>query len=60
MIKSPDLQYLKHFFQYASRYKKTAVIGLLMMPISVAANLLFPWLIIQVIDDHLTPGSISL
>lgn len=56
MIKSPDLQYLKHFFHYASRYKKTAVIGLLMMPISVAANLLFPWLIIQVIDEHLTPG----
>jgi ATP-binding cassette subfamily B multidrug efflux pump len=56
MIKSPDLQYLKHFYHYASRYKKTAVIGLLMMPISVAANLLFPWLIIQVIDDHLTPG----
>ena len=27
-----------------------------MMPISVAANLLFPWLIIQEIDDHLTPG----
>jgi ATP-binding cassette subfamily B multidrug efflux pump len=26
------------------------------MPISVIANLLFPWLIIQVIDDHLTPG----
>jgi len=56
MIKSPDLQYLKHFFHYASRYKKTALIGLLMMPISVAANLLFPWLIIQVIDEHLTPG----
>ena len=56
MIKSPDLQHLKHFFQYASRYKNTAVIGLLMMPISVAANLLFPWLIIKVIDDHLTPG----
>ncbi|MEP2652211.1 MAG: ABC transporter ATP-binding protein [Paraglaciecola sp.] len=56
MIASPDLQYLKHFYHYASRYKKTAVIGLLMMPISVAANLLFPWLIIQVIDEHLTPG----
>ena len=27
-----------------------------MMPISVAANLFFPWLIIQVIDEHLTPG----
>ncbi len=56
MIKSLDLQYLKHFFVYASRYKKTAIIGLLMMPISVLANLLFPWLVIQVIDEHLTPG----
>ena len=56
MIKTPDLDYLKHFYHYASQYKKTAVIGLLMMPISVAANLLFPWLIIQVIDEHLTPG----
>ncbi|MEH6445348.1 MAG: ABC transporter ATP-binding protein [Oceanospirillaceae bacterium] len=56
MIKSLDVQYLKHFFQYAARYKKTAIIGLLMMPISVLANLLFPWLVIQVIDEHLTPG----
>jgi len=56
MIKSLDLAYLKHFYHFASRYKKTAVIGLLMMPISVAANLLFPWLVIQVIDKHLTPG----
>jgi ATP-binding cassette subfamily B protein len=56
MIKTPDLHYLKHFYLFASKYKKTAVIGLLMMPISVAANLLFPWLIIQVIDEHLTPG----
>jgi ATP-binding cassette subfamily B multidrug efflux pump len=56
MITSPDLQHLKHFYYYAARYKSTAVIGLLMMPISVIANLLFPWLIIQVIDDHLTPG----
>lgn len=56
MIKAPDLQHLKHFFYYAARYKKTAAIGLLMMPISVIANLLFPWLVIQVIDQHLTPG----
>ena len=56
MIKSLDLKYLKHFFHYASRYKKTALIGLLMMPLSVLANLLFPWLVIQVIDQHLTPG----
>ncbi|MFT6924548.1 MAG: ATP-binding cassette subfamily B multidrug efflux pump [Psychromonas sp.] len=56
MIKSLDLKYLKHFYHYASRYKNTAMIGLLMMPISVVANVLFPWLVIQVIDKHLTPG----
>ncbi|PKH03034.1 ABC transporter permease [Psychromonas sp. MB-3u-54] len=56
MIKSLDLNYLKHFYHYASRYKKTTTIGLLMMPLSVAANVLFPWLVIQVIDEHLTPG----
>ncbi|OMH36197.1 ABC transporter ATP-binding protein [Motiliproteus sp. MSK22-1] len=56
MIKSLDIQYLKHFYRYASAYKKTALIGIAMMPISVAANLLFPWLIIVVIDDYLTAG----
>jgi len=56
MIKSLDIQYLKHFFQFASKYKKSAVIGLAMLPVSVVANLLFPWLIIKVIDEHLTVG----
>ncbi|MEH6577792.1 MAG: ABC transporter ATP-binding protein [Amphritea sp.] len=48
-----DIHYLKHFYQFASAYKKTALIGLAMMPLSVAANLLFPWLVIKVIDEHL-------
>jgi len=56
MIKTLDVKHLKHFYQYASRYKKTALIGVAMMPLSVAANLLFPWLVINVIDKHLTVG----
>ncbi len=56
MIKSLDVDYLKHFYQFASRYKRTAIAGLAMMPLSVAANLLFPWLVIKVIDEHLTLG----
>lgn len=54
MIKTLDVKYLKHFYQFASRYKKTALIGIAMMPLSVTANLLFPWLVINVIDEHLT------
>ncbi|NRB39042.1 MAG: ABC transporter ATP-binding protein [Pseudomonadales bacterium] len=56
MIKTPDLHYLKHFYHYAKPYKKTAMAGIAMMPLSIAANLLFPWLVIQVIDKHLTAG----
>ena len=56
MIKGLDLQYLKHFYLFAKKYKKTALLGLAMMPLSIAANLLFPWLVIQVIDKHLMAG----
>ncbi|RKF18868.1 ABC transporter ATP-binding protein [Alginatibacterium sediminis] len=55
MLKSIDIQYLKHFLQFTSKYKSYTRIGLMMMPISIACNLAFPWLIIQVIDQHLSP-----
>ncbi|MHA2936922.1 ABC transporter ATP-binding protein [Vibrio sp. RC27] len=54
MLKADDLQYLKHFFKFARTYKTSAVLGIAMLPLSVITNLLFPWLIIQVIDIHLT------
>ncbi|MDB1125273.1 ABC transporter ATP-binding protein [Vibrio algarum] len=54
MLKAADVQYLKHFFKYAKKYKKSALLGIAMLPLSVTTSLLFPWLIIQVIDVHLT------
>ena len=54
MIKSLDIHYLKSFYRYALPYRKTALLGIAMIPLSVATNLLFPWLVIQVIDKHLT------
>ncbi|MCG9787285.1 ABC transporter ATP-binding protein/permease [Vibrio mediterranei] len=53
MLKGVDVKYLKHFFKFAKKYKKTALIGIAMLPLSVATSLLFPWLIIQVIDVQL-------
>jgi len=53
VIKALDLHYLRHFYLYARKYKKPALIGLGVMPLSIASNLLFPWLIIQVIDTKL-------
>jgi ATP-binding cassette subfamily B multidrug efflux pump len=59
MIKALDLHYLKHFYLYAKTYKKPACLGLVMMPFSIASNLLFPWLVIQVIDTKLMAGKLD-
>lgn len=56
MIKGLDIQYLKHFLHYAKPYKKSALFGVVMLPISIASSLAFPWLTIQIIDEYLTPG----
>ncbi len=54
MLKSVDIAYLKHFFQFAKKYRSTALLGIAMLPLSVITSILFPWLIIQIIDVHLT------
>ena len=59
MIKTLDMHYLKHFYLYAKNYKKTSYLGMAMMPLSVASNLLFPWLVIQVIDTKLMLGQLD-
>ena len=53
MLKTVDFFYLKHFFSFARKYRASALLGIAMLPLSVITNLLFPWLISQVIDVHL-------
>ncbi|CAH7228141.1 HlyB/MsbA family ABC transporter [Vibrio chagasii] len=59
MLKGVDLKYLKHFFKFAKKYKGSAILGIAMLPLSVITSLLFPWLIIQVIDVQLSHGDMD-
>ncbi|CAH7365046.1 ABC transporter permease [Vibrio chagasii] len=59
MLKGVDLKYLKHFFKFAKKYKGSAILGITMLPLSVITSLLFPWLIIQVIDVQLSHGDMD-
>ncbi|PSU36067.1 ABC transporter ATP-binding protein [Photobacterium lutimaris] len=59
MLKGVDVKYLKHFFTFAKKYKRSALLGIAMLPLSVITSLLFPWLIIKVIDVHLSQGSMD-
>ncbi|MFA0088068.1 ABC transporter ATP-binding protein [Vibrio sp. 10N.261.51.F12] len=59
MLKGVDVKYLKHFFKFAKKYKRTAILGIAMLPLTVVTSLFFPWLIIQVIDVHLSQGDME-
>lgn len=59
MLKGVDVKYLKHFFKFAKKYKKSAILGIAMLPLTVLTSLLFPWLIIQIIDVHLSHGDMG-
>ncbi|WP_394126133.1 ABC transporter ATP-binding protein [Vibrio hepatarius] len=59
MLKGVDVKYLKHFFKFAKKYKKSAILGIAMLPLTVMTSLLFPWLIIQIIDVHLSQGDME-
>jgi len=54
-----DIYYLKNFFRFAKKYKASALLGIAMLPLSIITSLLFPWLIIQVIDVHLVQGDMD-
>lgn len=59
MLKAVDFHYLKHFFRFARNHKTSAFLGIAMLPLSVTTSLLFPWLIIQVIDVHLVQRNMN-
>ncbi|MFQ3230190.1 MAG: ATP-binding cassette subfamily B multidrug efflux pump, partial [Reinekea sp.] len=54
-----DWQILGSFWHFAAKYKTYIIVGLASMPFSVAANLLFPWLMIKIIDEQLTTGQLD-
>lgn len=56
MLKTVDFAYLRHFFNYVKKYRVSALLGISMLPLSIMTSLLFPWLIIRVIDVHLVQG----
>ena len=59
MLKVLDVHHLKHFLGFAKKYKSSALLGIAMLPFSIITSLLFPWLIIQVIDVHLVQRNIN-
>ena len=53
---SMDWRVLRRFIGFLRPYSKHYTFGLILIPCSVACSILFPWLIMQIIDQKLMPG----
>jgi ATP-binding cassette subfamily B protein len=47
---------MSRFLQHFGPYRKQVVLGVGLIPVSVAFSILFPWLIMHIIDEQLVPG----
>jgi ATP-binding cassette, subfamily B, multidrug efflux pump len=54
-----DWHLLRHFMGFLKPYKREVTIGLLPIPFSVAFSILFPWMIMKVIDTQLVAVNID-
>jgi ATP-binding cassette subfamily B protein len=54
-----DWHLLRHFMGFFKPYKREVTIGLLPIPFSVAFSILFPWMIMKIIDTQLVAVNID-
>jgi len=47
---------VSRFLGHFRPYKKQVVLGVGLIPVSVAFSILFPWLLMRIIDEQLVPG----
>jgi ATP-binding cassette subfamily B multidrug efflux pump len=47
---------VSRFLGHFRPYRRQALLGIALIPVSVTFSILFPWLIMRIIDDQLVPG----
>lgn len=47
---------VRRFLGHFAPYRKQVTLGICLIPVSVAFSILFPWLIMKIIDEQLVPG----
>jgi ATP-binding cassette subfamily B multidrug efflux pump len=55
-MKNSRLSVMSRFLGHFRPYRKQVVLGVSLIPVSVAFSILFPWLIMRIIDVQLVPG----
>ena len=53
---SANISVVRRFLNHFKPYRKQAILGISLIPVSVVFSILFPWMIMQVIDQQLVPA----
>ena len=55
-LSSFDWPLIKRFLSFLQPYRLDVALGIALIPFSVLFSVLYPWMIMQIIDDQLIPG----
>jgi ABC-type bacteriocin/lantibiotic exporter with double-glycine peptidase domain len=53
---SANISVVRRFLNHFKPYRMQAILGISLIPVSVVFSILFPWMIMQVIDQQLVPA----
>ncbi len=56
---STDIRLLLQFSEYVKPYKRWLLAGITAIPVTTAATILIPLLIVRIIDDYIIPGDLN-
>lgn len=56
-MKTNDITLLKRFFHYLLPHKKLLWLSISAIPVSTTSSIILPWLLVQIIDEHLMKGN---
>ncbi|MAT49760.1 MAG: ABC transporter permease [Porticoccaceae bacterium] len=54
-----DWHLIRRFLGYLKPYRRQVIIGAAAVPLSIACSVLFPWLIMHIIDTQIVPGRLE-
>jgi ATP-binding cassette subfamily B multidrug efflux pump len=55
-VKNSRLSVVYRFLGHFRPYRRQVILGVSLIPVSVIFSILFPWLIMRIIDEQLVPG----
>jgi ATP-binding cassette subfamily B multidrug efflux pump len=55
-VKNSRLSVVYRFLGHFRPYRRQVILGVSLIPVSVTFSILFPWLIMRIIDEQLVPG----